>query len=175
HNPAGLYAQLAESAQKYYQYSGNAAVMQVAENVALWQLDHGMTLAADSWPLVPYASGDAGSLTYAGAAYGNGNGQGDGVGYIQPDKVGELGYAWLQLYKYDGNIRFRDAAIQSANVLSSKIRAGTVSQSPWPYRVNAHTGVVREDYCSDIIAPISLLDGLIAAGLGDTAAYRTAR
>ena len=175
HNPAGLYAQMQESAQKYYQYSGNTAVMQVAENVALWQLDHGMTLAADSWPLVPYASGDAGSLNYGGAAYGNGNGQGDGVGYIQPDKVGELGYAWLQLYKYDGNTRFKDAAIQAANVLSSKIRVGTVSQSPWPYRVNAHTGVVREDYCSHIIAPISLLDGLIAAGLGDTAAYRTAR
>jgi hypothetical protein len=175
HNPAGLYAHMEESAQKYYLYSGDAAVMQVAKDVALWQLDHGMTLASDSWPLVPYASSDAGSLTYAGAVYGNGNGQGDGVGYIQPDKVGELGYAWLQLYKYDGNVRFKDAAIQAANVLSSKIRVGTVSQSPWPYRVNARTGVVREDYCSHIIAPISLLDGLIAAGLGDTAAYRTAR
>jgi hypothetical protein len=175
HNPAGLYAMMIESAEKYYHYSGNTAVMTVAENVALWQLDHGMTLAADNWPLVPYASGDAGSLTYAGAAYGNGNGQGDGVGYIQPDKVGELGYGWLQLYKYDGNIRFRDAAIQAANVLSSKVRVGNTTQSPWPYRVNAHTGAIREEYCSHIIAPISLLDELIKAGLGDTAAYRTAR
>ena len=64
----------------------------------------------------------------------------DGDGYTEPDKMGELANAWLQLYKYGGNVRFRDAAIQVANVLSSKIRTGTVSQSPWPFRVNAHTG-----------------------------------
>ncbi|MBL7740643.1 MAG: fibronectin type III domain-containing protein [Chitinophagaceae bacterium] len=175
HNPAGLYAMLTESALKYYHYSGNAAVMQIAKDVAIWHLDHGMTLVTDNWPGVPYASGDAASLTYDGANLGNSSGVGDGDGYIEPDKIGELGNAWLQLYKYDGNIRFRDAAIQAANVLSSKVRTGSVNQSPWPFRVNAHTGIVREEYSSDVIAPVSLLDGLIAAGIGDTAAYRAAR
>lgn len=175
HNPAGLYGMLTESALKYYGYSGNANVMQLASNVALWHLDHGMTLPADNWPSVPYASGDAGTLNYNGADVGNSNGQGDGDGYIEPDKIGELGNAWLQLYKYNGNIRFRDAAIQVANVLSNKIRTGSVNQSPWPFRVNAHTGAVREEYCSNIIPPINLLDNLLAAGLGDTSAYRTAR
>jgi hypothetical protein len=175
HNPAGLYGMLVESALKYYHYSGNANVMQLAVNVALWHLDHGMTLTTDNWQSVPYASGDAGSLNYNGADMGNVSGQGDGDGYLQPDKIGELGHAWLQLYKYNGNIRFRDAAIQAGNVLSSKVRTGTASQSPWPFRVNAHTGVVREDYCSNVIAPISLLDGLIASGLGNTAAYQAAR
>ena len=37
------------------------------------------------------------------------------------------------------------------------------------------TGSVVENYCSNIVGPVSLLDGLIAAGLGDTAAYRAAR
>jgi hypothetical protein len=41
--------------------------------------------------------------------------------------------------------------------------------------VNAHTGAVREDYCSNVIGPIKLLDDLIALGLGDTALYRAAR
>jgi hypothetical protein len=175
HNPAGLYAMLVESALKYYAYSGNANVMQLASDVAIWQLDHGMTLTSDNWPRVPYSSGDAGSLNYGGAAVGNDYGQGDGVGYLQPDKIGELGYAWLQLYKYNGNARFRDAAIQAANVLSNKIRVGSATQSPWPFRVNAHTGEIREQYCSNIIAPISLLDGLIASGLGNTIAYQAAR
>jgi hypothetical protein len=169
HNPAGLYAMLVESALKYYAYSGNASVMLLAENVALWQLDHGMTTATDSWASVPYSEGAAGSVNYGGAS------PADGVGNLEPDKIGELGFAWLQLYKYDGNTRFRDAAIQAANVLSSKIRTGTVNQSPWPFRVKASNGVVVEEYCSNIIAPISLLDGLIAAGLGNTAAYQAAR
>ena len=175
HNPAGLYHMLAESAQKYYLYSGNSAVMQLAENVALWHLDHGMTLSTDKWALVPYSSGDPGSLTYGGSYWGNSNGTGDGTGYLQPDKIGELGFAWLQLYKYDGNVRFRDAAIQSANILSSNIRSGNVSQSPWPFRVNAKTGVVKEDYCANVIGPIMLFDALIASGLVNTAAYQTAR
>jgi hypothetical protein len=169
HNPAGLYAMLTESALKYYAYSGNANVVQLAINVATWQLDHGMTSATDSWPNVPYSEGAYGSLTYAGAN------QADGVGNLEPDKIGELGFAWLQLYKYNGNTRFRDAAIQAANVLASKIRTGTMTQSPWPFRVRASNNVIAEDYCADVIGPITLFDGLIAAGLGNTAAYQTAR
>ncbi len=175
HNPAGLYGMLTESALKYFNYSANTNVMQLATDVALWHLDHGMTLVGDNWPNVPYASGDAGSLIYKGAVVGNSSGQGDGDGYIEPDKIGELADSWLQLYKYSGDTRFKDAAIQAANVLSNKIRTGTVNQSPWPFRVNAHTGIVREEYCANIIPPISLFDNLIACGLGDTAAYRTAR
>src|SRR4051794_23902627 len=117
HNPAGLYGMLTESALKYYQYSGNRAVVTVAENVAAWHLQNGMTPANYSWANVPYSSADAGSLTYQGASYGNTSGVGDGTGYLEPDKIGELGYAWLTLYQFDGNTAFRDAAINSANVL----------------------------------------------------------
>jgi Secretion system C-terminal sorting domain/Fibronectin type III domain len=168
HNPAGLFGMLIESALKYYNYSGNASVMQLAEAVALWHLDHGMTNAGDSWSSVPYSEGQAGSTTYGGAPQ-------DGVGNLEPDKVGELAFGWLQLYKYDGNTRFRDAAIQCANVLAGKIRTGSTTQSPWPFRVKASNNNVIEDYCSDVIGPISLFDGLIAAGLGNTATYQTAR
>jgi hypothetical protein len=168
HNPAGLFGMLIESAIKYYNYSGNAGVMQLAEAVALWHLDHGMTTAGDSWSSVPYSEGQAGSTTYGGAPQ-------DGVGNLEPDKIGELAFGWLQLYKYDGNARFRDAAIHCADVLASKIRTGTQTQSPWPYRVKASNNSVIENYCSNIIGPISLFDGLIAAGLGNTSAYQTAR
>jgi Secretion system C-terminal sorting domain len=128
-----------------------------------------MTAANASWASVPYSEGAYGSLTYNGAD------QADGVGNLEPDKIGELGYAWLQLYKYDGNTSFRDAAIHAADVLSSKIRVGTTTQSPWPFRVNASNNSVVENYCANVIGPVSLFDGLIAAGLGNTAAYQAAR
>jgi len=169
HNPAGLYGMLIESATKYYGYSGNDSVMQLAVDVATWHLDHGMTLATDSWPNVPYSEGPYGSLTY------NGANTADGPGNLEPDKIGELGYGWLQLYKYNGNTRFRDAAIQCANVLAAKIRTGNQTQSPWPFRVRVTGGQVVEDYSASVVGPISLFDGLIAAGLGNTATYQTAR
>ena len=175
HNPACLYAGLVESGLKYYHYSGNANVMKLAEDVALWHLDHGMTLATDKWASVPYSSGDPGTLNYKGVSYSFGAGVGDGLGNLEPDKIGELAIAWLQLYKFNGNIRFRDAAIQAANVLSNNIRVGAVDKSPWPFRVNANTGAVVEEYCSNVIAPITLFDDLIASGLGNTAAYQSAR
>ena len=175
HNPAGLYAMLSESALKYYGYSGNIAVVNLAENVATALLDNGRTPSDWDWANVPYASGDAGSLIYQGAAVGNTSGAGDGTYVIEPDKVGEMGYAWLQLYRFDGNARFRDAAIAAADALASHVRVGSATQSPWPFRVYAQTGVVREDYCADVIGPISLFDGLINLGLGNIAAYQTAR
>jgi hypothetical protein len=169
HNPAGLYSMLIESGLKYYAYTGNANVMQLAIDVANWHLDHGMTLPTDSWANVPYSEGPYGSLTY------NGANTADGVGNLEPDKIGELGYGMLQLFKFNGDTRFRDAAIQFANVLAAKVRTGNQTQSPWPHRVRANNGSSVEDYGADVIGPISLFDGLIAAGLGNTAAYQTAR
>lgn len=175
HNPAGLYGMLTESALKYYQYSGNRAVVTVAENVAAWHLGHGMTLSTDSWANVPYSSSDPGSLTYQGSSYAGSTGSGDGAGYLEPDKIGELGYAWLTLYEFDGNTAFRDAAINCANTLAAKVRVGNAAQSPWPFRVNAQNGSIREDYSAEVIGPIKLFDLLIKLNLGNTAAYQTAR
>lgn len=175
HNPAGLYAMLIESALKYYAYSGNLAVMQKVEELAVHQLDNGMTPSDWVWSSVPYASGDAGSLTYRGAAYGDESGRGDGTFYLEPDKVGELGYGWLQLYRFSGNVRYRDAAIHAADVLASKVRTGDSTQSPWPFRVHAQTGQIRENYCAQVVGAIALFDELIRLTLGNTADYRTAR
>jgi len=175
HNPAGLYAMLTESALKYYGYAGNSAAIGLAENVATALLNNGMTPASWNWGNVPYASGDSGSLTYHGASYGDTTGVGDGTGVIEPDKVGEMGYAWLQLFRFNNNILFRDAAIAAADALASHVRAGSATRSPWPFRVYAQTGTVREEYCANVIGAIALFDELIRLGLGNTAVYQTAR
>lgn len=175
HNPAGLYSMLIESALKYYGYSGNIAAVRIAENVAATMISNGMTPDGANWAKIPYASGDAGSLMYRGAAYGEADGVGDGVGVIEPDKVGEMGDAWLQLYRFGRNTDFRDAAIAAADALASHVRTGNSTQSPWPFRVHADTGAVREEYCANVIGPIKLFDGLISLGLGNTEAYQSAR
>lgn len=175
HNPAGLYAMLTDSALSYYAYSGDPAVMMLAQNVVNYHLDNGMTPPTWSWPSVPFASGDSGATTYRGASFGDVSGQGDGVGVIQPDKVGELGVAFLKLYQFTGQIRFRDAAIQAADVLAGKVRPGSATESPWPFRVYGQTNVVREQYSAHVIAPIKLFDGLVGLGLGNTASYQAAR
>lgn len=175
HNPAGLYGMLVESALKYYGYSGNILPVRIVEDLAIAMINNGMTPAHATWIKVPYASGDAGSLTYRGAVYGDVDGAGDGAGVIEPDKVGEMGEAWLQLYRFGGNTDFRDAAIAAADALARHVRRGNSSQSPWPFRVYADSGLVREDYCANVIGPIKLFDGLIRLGLGNTAAYQAAR
>lgn len=175
HNPAGLYSMLVESALKYYAYSGDMGPVTLARQVASWQLTNGMTKATDNWAKVPYSSGDAGSLTYQGASYGDRTGVGDGTGYLQPDKVGAMGLAWAQLYEFDGDTDYRDAAIAAADALASHVRTGNATQSPWPFRVNAATGAIREQYTANVIDPIQLFDALIELGVGNTDAYQKAR
>ena len=173
-NPAGMQAMLIESAIEYYKYSGNSAVLGLVQTMANQHLRSGMTLATDNWSKVPYASGDAGSLVYRGASYGNSSGVGDGAGYLEPDKVAELGHAWLLLYEATGNTTYRAAAVDAANALASHVRTGTSTQSPWAFRVNAQTGAIREQYSSHVLPAIELFDELDRLNLG-TAAYRSAR
>ena len=175
HNPAGLYGMLIESAVDYYQYSGDTAVLNIAKDVADQQLATGMTKSTDNWANAPYSSGDAGSLTYNGASYGDSNGAGDGKGIMQPDKIGEFGVGLVQLYKLTGDQKYLTAAINGANTLVSHVRTGSANQSPWPYRVVAATGAIKEQYSAHVISPIELFDELIALNAGDTAGYQTTR
>lgn len=175
HNPAGLYGMMIESAVTYYQYSGDSGVLQIAKNVADHQLTNGMTTASDNWAKVPYSSGDDGSLTYNGASYGNSSGSGDGKGVLQPDKIGEFGYGLVQLYKVTGDQKYLNAAIDGANALASHVRAGSASQSPWPFRVVASSGAIKEQYSSHISSPIELFDELIALNAGNVSSYTSAR
>src|SRR5262249_7590884 len=128
-----------------------------------------------SWARVPYASSAAGATEYGGTDIAGPGGPGDGVGVIEPDKVGELGYALVRFYELTGETRYRDAAIVCADALAAHVSAGDDTHSPWPFRVFAESGAVVEDYTAHVIGPLHLLDELIRLGVGDTARYRTAR
>jgi hypothetical protein len=173
HNPAGLYAMLVDSSVAYYAYAGDDQVVALAQETLDYQLAHGTTPASWPWPSVPYASSEPGALTYGeciqpGALC-------DGAHVIEPDKVAELGYGYLQFYKLTANLRYRDAALACADALANHVRPGDATHSPWSFRVNAETNVEVERYSANTVASIRLFDELIRLKLGSTDDYRMAR
>jgi hypothetical protein len=184
HNPAGLFAMLTDGAILYYAYSGDEEIIPLVRAMLDHAITHGSTEKTDAWSLVPYASSDAGSPNYRGAndtqyekQMNDGFlGRGDGVGVIEPDKVGELGLAYLQFYEFSREKKFLEAALHCADALARHVREGNAGRSPWPFRVDARGGTkIREDYTANVIGPIKLLDELVRLKEGDVATYRNAR
>jgi hypothetical protein len=177
HNPAGLYAMLADSAVLWYAFSGDRAAVTLVSRALDHQMAHGTTTESWDWASVPYASSNAGDVEYRGAddAWCDLCGRGDGAGVIEPDKVGELGFAYLQFFELTANERYRDAAIACADALARHVRPGNARRSPWPFRVYALSNVVREEYSSNVVGALMLFDELARLYLGDGAAYARAR
>jgi hypothetical protein len=177
HNPAGLYAMLMDSATLWYAFSGDRRLLDAALKAVDAALAHGTTPATWDWAIVPYASADPGQVDYLGAddSWCDSCGRGDGLGVIEPDKIAELGFAYLQAFELTGDLRYRDAAVACADALATHTRVGDELRSPWPFRVHAETGIVREEYSSNVVAAIMLLDELGRLDFGDTGAYAAAR
>jgi len=177
HNPAGLYSMLTDSAVLWYAFSGDDAAVDLVRRALDYQLAHGTTPPDWDWASVPFASADPGDTDYRGAddEWCDFCGRGDGVGVIEPDKVGELGFAYMQLFELTGDARYRDAAVACADALGKHVRDGDEQRSPWPFRVYAQTNVVREEYSSNVLGAIMLFDELGRLGLGDGEAYAHAR
>ena len=184
HNPASLFAMLTDSAILYHAYTGDREVLEQARAMLDHHLARGTTGRTDAWAQVPYASADAGSLDYRGGTdtlYCDQEqhkpcGRGDGVGFLEPDKIGELGYAYLRFFEVTLERKYLEAALHCADALVRNVRAGDESHSPWPFRVDAHTGrKVREEYCANTIGPIRLLDELIRLKSGNVRTYRRVR
>jgi hypothetical protein len=186
HNPASFYAGLAQGAAAYHAYSGDRRVIDLVRRALDHQLAHGTTPSDPSWAWlsVPYASADHGAIRYRGAhdfRYADPKeavprlGRGDGYGVIEPDKLGELGLAYLTVWKLTDDARYRDAALACARALARHVRPGDGERSPWPFRVVAETGFVREEYCANVGPAIQLFDELAASGIGEVEDWRRAR
>jgi hypothetical protein len=179
HNPAGLTAMLTDAALPWYAYSGELRALDVPRGMLEYILAHGMTEASDSWASVPYSSSDGGAHEYRGGDdtrycwQGESCGRGDGVGFLEPDKVGEIGYAFARFYEVSGDRRYLRAAESCGRALAVHVRVGDETHSPWPFRVDARTGLnVREQYSADAVGPIRLLDELARLGHATSAMKR---
>ncbi len=176
HNPACFFAGSVQSlAVQYYAYSGDDRYIKLIKRMLDYQLEHGSTPATFKWPFVPYASSDPFSVEYQGATRWDGK-RGDGLNCIEPDKVGELGYAYLRFFEITGDKKYLEAAICCADALARNVRgiriAGSdeensevlAGKSPWPFRLNASSGDVIDEYCSNVLEPVKLLRELVRIG-----------
>ena len=173
-HPAGRNSMLADSMMLYYAYSGDAGVLDAVKALLDYQITNaGTTPANYYWGKAPWSA-----LAASNPQYGTDN-ISEGVGIIEPDKIGELGFhGYLRFYQITGLTKYRDAAIACADTLAAHVRTGSATQSPWPFWANAQTGALAgtpEDYCAHVVAPIRLFDELIRLNLGNVAAYQTAR
>ena len=182
HNPGSLFAMLTDGAMLYYPYSGDQEIMPLIQAMLDHFIASGSTEKTDAWSEVPYASSDGGNLTYRGATdthYVQDEkylGRGDGVGYLEPDKVGELGLAYLRFYQFSLEDKYLTAAQHCADALAQHVRTGDQSHSPWPFRVDAKTGKhCREEYTSNTVGPIRLLDEMIRLNPGQANEYKRTR
>ena len=113
----------------------------------------------------------------------NGNGSGDGLLVLEPDKAAAAGLAYATLYQTTGEGSWLDAALAVADALvRNAVAAPDAAQSPWPFRVHAVTGAVLEYYCANVWPAVRLFDALAAVArvgggalVPNRAAYAAAR
>jgi hypothetical protein len=172
---------LVRSGLRYRDYSGDGRAFDDARAFVDYVLSHGRTAASDAWALVPYASADPFAVPYRGAhderycdPKGDPHcGRGDGLGFLEPDKVGEFGHALVLLYEATGEEKYLVAALRCADALSKHVQEGDSEHSPWPFRVDAKTNrLVRDAYSSNVILTIQLLDELERIGRSSDATRR---
>ena len=90
--------------------------------------------------------------------------QGDKPYEIEPDKGGIAGYALLLLFEETRDDKYLQQALQNARVLAANMRAGTATNSPWPFRVDYRTGQPRGEVSGDMSFILRLFDELIEDG-----------
>ncbi|MGL6269535.1 MAG: hypothetical protein ACRC2O_16495, partial [Chitinophagaceae bacterium] len=159
-------------------FTGDESMISLARQGLDHQIINGTTPANWEWSSVPYASSEAGSIIYDGAskfdtALTEENiGRGDGSYVLEVDKIGEIGIYYLKFYQITNEQKYLVAAIHCADALAKHVRVGRNKKkgldwvklgisSPWPFRVKAETGEVTEDYTSNVVENLRLLDELI--------------
>lgn len=174
HNPAMVYASFVDSLIGWYPYSGDEQAVKVVRGMLDYQLAHGTTPADWSWPGVPYATSCGNDRDYGHCIEDMPH---EFYGGIETDKVGELGAGYALFYQLTGERKYLDAALRCAQALARHVRAGDADHTPWPFRVDAHTGVTLalEEYGGDVAGSLRLFEELIRLDAGDVAAWRAAR
>jgi hypothetical protein len=174
HNPASLYAHLVDELVNWYPYSGDEQAIPVIREMLDYQMAHGTTPNDWNWPGVPFATSCPGDKEY-GRCISDMPTQ--FYGGIETDKIAELGLGYVYFYEMTGERKYLDAGLRCADALVKHVRPGDGDHTPWPFRVDAHSGEVidREEFGGMIVASVRLFDELIRIGAGDTAGFRKTR
>jgi hypothetical protein len=161
-----------------YGYLGDPELHQNMVLIADYWQTHGLSSPDALWPNLPYPYNmNAHSGTYDGDMRA-------GKGFLQPDKAGSFGAELLTLYKITGDQKYLRAAARIADTLAAKVQKGDAEHSPWPFRVNAMTGLIHHEmkdgkdydaaYTTNWTPTLRLFSELIALQQGDAAKYQRA-
>jgi hypothetical protein len=174
HNPAMVYASFVDSLLGWYPYSGDEQAVKAVRGMLDYQLAHGTTPPDWAWPSVPYATSCGNDRDYGHCIQDMPH---EFYGGIETDKVGELGTGYALFYELTGERKYLDAALHCAQALARHVRAGDAEHTPWPFRVDARSGVTLalEEYGGDVAGSLRLFEELIKLDAGDVAAWRAAR
>ncbi len=168
-NPACVFAGFVQSlALGYHAFTGDTVYIQIVRDCLNHMLQHGTTPLDWPWSFCPYASADPATFTYEGATQWENTGhRGDGLHCLEPDKIGEMGIAYLKFFELTEEPKYMIAALHCADALVKHVRnvnedsMGSPVRSPWPFRVNARTGMVIDEYTSNVIETVRLFDELL--------------
>jgi len=174
HNPAMVFASFVDSLVGWYPYSADEEAVNAVRGMLDHQLGHGTTPSDWEWPGVPFATNCDDEPDYGRCIQDMPH---EFYGGIETDKVGELGTGYALFYKLTGDRKYLDAAIRCAEALAKHVRPGDADHTPWPFRVDARTGVTLalEEYGGNIAGPLRLFEELIRLKAGDVEAYLKAR
>lgn len=173
-NPACIFAGLTQGlGQDMYGYTGNEDYKKITGKMLTHMINNGTTPSNFRWANVPYASSDPKDTVYVGGTTFEHDGmRGDGLHGIEPDKVGEMGYAYIRFYEITGEEKYLKAALNCADALAKHIDTTVILKpgqsastqtkiSPWPFRLNARTGKVYDTYCAHVVEPIKMFDEIL--------------
>ena len=149
HNPAMVYAAFVDGVVGWYPYSGDQESIVAVREMLDYQLAHGSTPADWNWPNVPFATSCNNQPDYGHCIQ---NMPHEFFGGIETDKVGQLGAGYTLFYEITGDRKYLTAAIHCADALARHVREGDDNHTPWPFRVDARTGVTLnlEEYGGDL-------------------------
>lgn len=155
-NPAGKFAWAVTTLLKYYPYSGDKTHIEIVRIMLDHLLEHRVPSHLD-WGNAPYASAHPGTGVYFGA-------RADGEYATEPDKVAQIGRAFVDFYEMTGEEKYLSAGEDCAQLLAQHLRMGDEFHSPVPFRVDVRDGKIIEEYTSDMIQLVRLFDELIRLG-----------
>ena len=155
-NPAGKFAWAVTTLLKYYPYSGDAAHIEIVRGMLDRLIEYRVPSQWD-WGGAPYASAHPGKGVYFGA-------RADGEYATEPDKVAQVGRAFVDFYEITGDEKYLRAAEDCAHVLVKHLVKGDAESSPVPFRVAVKDGSILEAYTADMIPLVRLFDELVKLG-----------
>ena len=142
--PAFHHALIIDALLKYHDYTKNKKYLDAAYQLADWEISHS-TPADSAVPNMPYSTtvgGKMGGFMDADA--------------IMLDKAGMMGLAYMSLFKRSQDEKYLDAAKKiGESLLKTQLPEGR-----WQNRVSPKDGTVRQDYTSNQIFDIMLMDKL---------------